>query len=267
MEKIKIISWNILCKQYCNEASFPKALSASLDWDMRKQRLAAYLRENPVDLIYLTEVDTYQEWCGPLLAELGYRVIVELRSDVIAYRKPLAISYKERIFYGVGSQFYIRIDTPQLILFCTHLKSKPAHEATRLSQATQLRKAVEPLLGKYNVAICGDFNDYPDSNTLKVLCGSDMVVLSDAIPMTSFKIRDAVDKGVKDYFLFSPSRTCQNYEAVVTTIDDALVSRIDEERGLPNEDIGSDHLPLLLELETAMPRSQSRFDLVGISKK
>jgi len=267
MEKIKIISWNILCKQYCNEASFPKALPVSLDWGMRKERLAAYLRANPVDLIYLTEVDTYQEWCGPLLAELGYRVIVELRSDVIAYRKPLVISYKERIFYGEGAQFYIRIDNPRFILFCTHLKSKPAHEGTRLAQATQLRKAVEPLLGNYNVAICGNFNDYPNSATLGILRGSEMVVLSNMIPMTSFKIRDTVDKGIKDYFLFAPSRICQKYEATVTTIDDALVNRIDEERGLPNEDIGSDHLPLLLELETAMPRSKSRFDLVGISEE
>lgn len=271
---MKILIWNVLCKEFCNAASFPKVTSESLDWTKRKQLIRDFLSSHSAQLLYLTEVDTYQEFYGALLAELGYRVIVEVHRDLIAFKKEeIVIFNKKSVFYNDGSQFYIKMQISEnLMLFCTHFKSKfdPECRERRLNQAKQLRAEMELYLHRFNVLVCGGFNDYPDSEPLNVLMGKEFQCLSsEDVSFTSFKIREKTgkEKGIKDYFLLAESDNCTAVSKSISSYDVSVLTRVDEEHGLPNEDIPSDHLPVVLDLELTSSEGKSRFALVSSENK
>ncbi|AEO63185.1 uncharacterized protein THITE_2108092 [Thermothielavioides terrestris NRRL 8126] len=75
LERIKILSWNILCDKFATSALYGYTPPAALSWDYRKQRIMQELRDKDADMLCLQEIatDVFRDFFSPELAQDGYK--------------------------------------------------------------------------------------------------------------------------------------------------------------------------------------------------
>jgi len=82
LERVKAMSWNILCEKYATEAQFGYAPSAALAWEHRKGIILEEIITRDADFLCLQEIasDVFNDSFSPELTKNGYRGIHFARS-------------------------------------------------------------------------------------------------------------------------------------------------------------------------------------------
>ncbi len=250
--KIKFLCWNVLKAECCNLNEFPHSDETALDWYHRFVLFQQFLRDHPVDLLYLTEVDKYQDFFAPLLVELKYRVFIEYNNDIVAYQNSkIVIPAKSRITFEYGSQCYIRIEIiPNIILYCVHLENDINLKEVRLLQVQQLlQDANNTKTNENTIILMGSFNDDPAFEVIQSILKDGYDWLNETMEFTLFKRNEFLQRSVKDYvFVKQRSSNFLKKESSVRSYDPEVLMRIEWSVGLPNDFIPSCHIPLISDL-------------------
>lgn len=82
LERIKILTWNILHEKYSTSGLYGYTPSEALAWEYRKQSILQEIRERDADIVCLQEVsvDAMREVLSPELAANGYKGVQFSRS-------------------------------------------------------------------------------------------------------------------------------------------------------------------------------------------
>lgn len=97
---IKIVSYNILAQAYVKSANFPYAPSKSLRWKTRSVAIAKELVGLDADFLCLQELDEFEVFYRPLLAQKGYEAVYMKRPG--KKRDGSGIFYKREKFSFVA---------------------------------------------------------------------------------------------------------------------------------------------------------------------
>ncbi|KAK4114838.1 hypothetical protein N656DRAFT_704784 [Canariomyces notabilis] len=75
LERIKILTWNILCDKYATTTLYGYTPTGALSWDYRKERIMQEIRDRDADFLCLQEIatDVFREFFSPELAQDGYK--------------------------------------------------------------------------------------------------------------------------------------------------------------------------------------------------
>lgn len=75
LERVKILTWNILCEKYSTANIYGYTPSGALSWEYRKDSILQEIRERDADIVCLQEVslDAMREVLSPELAANGYK--------------------------------------------------------------------------------------------------------------------------------------------------------------------------------------------------
>lgn len=75
LERIRVLSWNILCDKYATAQTYGYTPSAALNWEYRKDCIMEELRIREADFLALQEVSTesFKEDFSPALAQMDYK--------------------------------------------------------------------------------------------------------------------------------------------------------------------------------------------------
>ncbi|KAK4157534.1 Endonuclease/exonuclease/phosphatase [Chaetomidium leptoderma] len=75
LERVKILTWNILCDKFATSSLYGYTPPTALSWDYRKQRIIQELHERDADILCLQEIatDVFREFFSPELAQGGYK--------------------------------------------------------------------------------------------------------------------------------------------------------------------------------------------------
>ena len=250
--KIQFLCWNVLKAEYCSSIEFPYVKETCLDWYHRFVLFQQFLRDHPVDLLYLTEVDKYQDFFAPLLVELNYRVFIEYNNDIVAYRSStIVIPSKNTILFEHGNQCYVRIEIiPNIIVYCVHLENDINFKEVRLLQVNQLLQDADNAKNSENtIILMGSFNDDPAFEVIQSILKNGYDWLNENMEFTFFKRKEILQRSVKDYvFVKRNSSNFMKSESSVFTYDLEVLMHIEWSTGLPNNFIPSCHIPLLVDL-------------------
>ncbi len=206
--------------------------------DDAKQQLAESIRALNADVLGLVEVEsraTLRNFRDAYLKDMGYQYIAlqegnDMRGIDVAVMSRFPIthlkSHRNATFGVPGSSAPGRLSRDLLqakiavgkgysfTLFVTHLKARPgepASDAKRKAEAQFIRRTLRDFEAQYpnaNYAVLGDFNDRPESETLKVfLDGRDRdPVLYDALSELgagAYSYHPIKYRGRIDYILLS----------------------------------------------------------------
>jgi CCR4-NOT transcription complex subunit 6 len=77
LERVKVLSWNILCEKFATPAMYGYTPSEALAWDYRQARIIQEIRERDADILCLQEIatDVFTEHFSPELAQADYKGI------------------------------------------------------------------------------------------------------------------------------------------------------------------------------------------------
>ncbi|KAK5660177.1 hypothetical protein OQA88_13647 [Cercophora sp. LCS_1] len=77
LERVKVMTWNILCDKFATTSLYGYTPSDALSWDYRKERIMEEIRERDADILCLQEIatDVFREFFSPELAKQGYKGI------------------------------------------------------------------------------------------------------------------------------------------------------------------------------------------------
>ena len=258
-----ILQWNILCLEFCDNISFPKANKQHLDWSYRKERFKDIFKLNKSDLICLEEVDDYKEFEGIINSiDVKYKHIYERKKQgtqgiSLFYNSSVfsLIKYKKKEFYD-SNQFFLVVflknlsNNINIVLIITHLKAKIENEFIRIEQMKQIIKYLnsESFYNDYQIKykckgfiITGDFNADPDSMTINnfkkfyLLNKHQIINAFKDVEFTTFKFRDKAYLRTIDYLFFS-----HRLEIISSNEFPKLKDLMPY--GLPSKNIPSDHL-------------------------
>jgi CCR4-NOT transcription complex subunit 6 len=75
LERVKILTWNILCDKFATSTLYGYTPPTALSWDYRKQRIIQELHERDADILCLQEIatDVFRDFFSPELAQDGYK--------------------------------------------------------------------------------------------------------------------------------------------------------------------------------------------------
>ena len=231
-------------------------------------RVAATMKEINADVIALQEVETrgyLQRFVDVFLPEMGYQHVVHYEGNdqrgidvCIVSRVPIGrvVSHRHLTFQGPDGAWrhfnrdilrveLLPVDGDPFEAWVVHLKSnyggREAAEPIRLAEAAQLRKLIDLRLRanpQADFLVCGDFNDYADSPTLRAIVGDgtsgpvlrtlyDQVPESDRVTYNREPYREMID-----FILCSPSMAERYVHGSYQILNGTL------------EQTGSDHNPV-----------------------
>jgi CCR4-NOT transcription complex subunit 6 len=75
LERVKVLTWNILCDKFATTQYYGYTPPTALSWDYRKQRIIQELHERDADILCLQEIatDVFRDFFSPELAQDGYK--------------------------------------------------------------------------------------------------------------------------------------------------------------------------------------------------
>lgn len=149
LERVKVLSWNILCERYATQAVYGYTPTSALAWDYRRDLILEEIRRRDADILCLQEVNTeaMREDFGPELAKEDYRGIHWPRSKAKTMAEKDAIAVDGCAIFFKQSK-YICLDK-QLIDFGNIAINRPD-----MKNQHDIFNRVMP---KDNIAILGFF--------------------------------------------------------------------------------------------------------------
>jgi len=75
LERVKVLTWNILCDKFATSTVYGYTPPTALSWDYRKQTIIQELHERDADILCLQEIatDVFRDFFSPELAQDGYK--------------------------------------------------------------------------------------------------------------------------------------------------------------------------------------------------
>ncbi|KAK4229785.1 glucose-repressible alcohol dehydrogenase transcriptional effector [Podospora fimiseda] len=75
LERVKILTWNILCEKFATASLYGYTPTKALSWDYRKEKILQEIRESDADILCLQEIatDVFREFFSPSLAQNDYK--------------------------------------------------------------------------------------------------------------------------------------------------------------------------------------------------
>lgn len=188
---IKVVTWNILHPDYALSDRY-KIKPAHLTWEHRKPLIEKELIHTNADVICLQEVshDSYPEM-------KGYEVILNInkkrKKEIEKAERPLLVAtyYKSERFTLVSTLHSSRTLTVSLkqnddkvwIIQNVHLPVEVKEQLNHL----------KGLKGKKRIDIlCGDFNNFPDSDTIEFVKSQNFQI-SKPQPKSTYYKEDIID--------------------------------------------------------------------------
>ncbi|PSR83349.1 Endonuclease/exonuclease/phosphatase [Coniella lustricola] len=113
LERVKVLTWNILCEKYSTQNIYGYTPSSALTWEFRKDGILQEIRERDADFVCLQEVsvDAMREVFSPELATSGYKGVQFSRTKAkVMYDKEAnavdgcAVFYKAKKFILLDKQ-------------------------------------------------------------------------------------------------------------------------------------------------------------------
>ena len=264
MTKVTVLQWNALADHFAtqDEKGFPYAKKEDLEWDNRKHKYLPVIKSHSPCLIFMQEVDHYDDFFQPMLNELGYESLWwkknhERHHDgcLVAWKRcvftkpederPVMQSFPSVEFTSCAleqTQGFISVglvhETTQLKfnVICTHLKAKSDGESQRNVQTHQLL-TFESGIEKDISIVGGDFNCEPSSTAIKLMEDSFFEDFSPKGVFTTFKKRDTLIKRKIDYIF------CKGVN-VEFLCSKSMMESIEQQEHLPRGEHPSDHRPV-----------------------
>ncbi|KAK0727469.1 Endonuclease/exonuclease/phosphatase [Lasiosphaeria miniovina] len=77
LERVKLLTWNILCDKYATTTLYGYTPTGALSWEYRKDRIIQEIRERDADILCLQEIatDVFRDFFSPELAQDDYKGI------------------------------------------------------------------------------------------------------------------------------------------------------------------------------------------------
>ncbi|KAK3995592.1 glucose-repressible alcohol dehydrogenase transcriptional effector [Cladorrhinum sp. PSN332] len=75
LERVKTLTWNILCEKFATASLYGYTPTKALSWDYRKMKILQEIRESDADILCLQEIatDVFREFFSPELAQDDYK--------------------------------------------------------------------------------------------------------------------------------------------------------------------------------------------------
>lgn len=75
LERVKTLTWNILCEKFATASLYGYTPTKALSWDYRKLKILQEIRESNADILCLQEIatDVFREFFSPELAQDDYK--------------------------------------------------------------------------------------------------------------------------------------------------------------------------------------------------
>ncbi|EGO61628.1 glucose-repressible alcohol dehydrogenase transcriptional effector [Neurospora tetrasperma FGSC 2508] len=75
LERIKVMTWNILCDKFATTTMYGYTPTGALSWEYRKERILQEIRDRDVDMLCLQEIatDVFRDFFSPELAQNDYK--------------------------------------------------------------------------------------------------------------------------------------------------------------------------------------------------
>ncbi|ROW16049.1 hypothetical protein VPNG_02501 [Cytospora leucostoma] len=125
LERVKIMTWNILCEKYSTTSMYGYTPTGALSWEYRKDAILQEIRERDADIVCLQEVsvDAMQDVFHPQLAANGYKGLQFSRSKakIMGVKEANAVDGCA-VFYKARK--YILLDK-QIVDFATIAINRP----------------------------------------------------------------------------------------------------------------------------------------------
>ncbi len=260
MRRVRLVTWNLHDFFDAVDDPYDDEVPTSREVDRKTEALAAVIRSLDADLVAVQEVEN-----GPLLQDLASRtghgqVVLQEGNDTqrgidvgFLSRLPLigfASHAGDRLppTAGVASTYRysrdcleVHVAVPgRLVVLVNHLKSQVSggtvSEARRLAQSRGVRTLVESL-GQSPVAVVGDLNADPDSESLAPLLRGPLLDVLAGLPRQR---RATFEKGAfsssLDYILLNP------------TLAPRMVPGSARVEDGPSVRAASDHRPVVVDL-------------------
>jgi len=77
LERVKVLTWNILCDKFATSSLYGYTPSGALSWEYRRDRIIQEIRDRDADILCLQEIatDVFREFFSPELAQADYKGI------------------------------------------------------------------------------------------------------------------------------------------------------------------------------------------------
>ncbi|KAK3685381.1 Endonuclease/exonuclease/phosphatase [Podospora appendiculata] len=77
LERVKVLTWNILCDKYATTSLYGYTPTGALSWNYRKDRIIQEIRDRDADILCLQEIatDVFRDFFSPELAQDDYKGI------------------------------------------------------------------------------------------------------------------------------------------------------------------------------------------------
>lgn len=244
MKHIEIHQWNVLADRFADRFGFPYATDQALEWEHRKKLFKEILGNPTDDGIYVfeeVEWDMLQFFLEEIFTEHTFQWISKnstdgkMRDGTVIFSPHSAI---EKIDIPLGTQNALILRFDNNIWVCAvHLKAKEEGDAIR---PQQIRKVLTFLDDLENVILIGDFNDVPESETIKLVQNAKFKSAYPNFEPTTAKKRNKVIVRCIDYIWYRGPA----FAGVIET------SKLSEDPPmLPNEEWPSDHLKLYAKIK------------------
>ncbi|KAI1864540.1 uncharacterized protein JN550_008827 [Neoarthrinium moseri] len=130
-ERLRILSWNILCDRYATAAVYGYTPSGALEWEYRRKVIMDEFREREPDVLCLQEVsgDAFESFFSPELAQLDYRGVYWPKTRVTHMRDKTEQGRVDGCAIFYKNTKYILLDK-QLVDFRSVAINRPDMKAT-----------------------------------------------------------------------------------------------------------------------------------------
>eukprot|EP01080_Neovahlkampfia_damariscottae_P001023 gene1023-9927_t len=261
---LKIVTYNILCPQYCSFYQFHYASRKSLVWENRKFKIISELLSYSSDIICLQEVDQYK-WFKQQLGKFDFDSVYYRRTNqkcdgCATFYNKNKYKFIDKLtvnFNDVSKDPEYHTDNIGLICifetieeipkrFCVinvHFYWDPSYENVKLGQSNFILEFIENNIPKdIGIILCGDFNSLPESNVYKNFDKNNFESVNKKLGEPEFTNYTKNFKGTLDYiFLNSKFKVHQILENV-------SIDKVQKEIALPNNFFASDHLAVYSEI-------------------
>lgn len=244
--EISFIQWNCLANWASYEKGFPLTNPDYLKWEYRKPLIIKEILSYHADILCLQEVDFYDD-IKDGISKCGYSNSIFFKKKVskdglaIFIKDHLSFEKHSELIYSNGIHNLLDVSIvrkscgTKIRVLTTHLKANYSCESTRIEQAKEfichLNK--EPS-EKTMTIIAGDFNTFPDSETINMFYDESFKSVFSDIPWTIVSSRkDEIRRITYDYILY---KNCELEEKNSNEFPDDII--------IPNDHFPSDHIIL-----------------------
>lgn len=265
---ISILQWNTLNSMLADAKGFPNVAPHILDFDNRKKLLekemeafiadgvdfACFQEINRNDLDFFTQAMKGYDYQFKHKIKGFDGVLVFYKRDrfyLLETQQGIFVDPKEKSMYGQVYQinlFNIPKTDYYVMLVTTHLKAKAEFSAIRVDEMNQLFDRIRETKNNFRdrfgdkaklaTVFCGDLNDEPQSDCVKLILEHKMKSVYEDADFTTFKLREKLYKRVIDYIFYDGD--VKYTGARLELPKDSAIGEI----GLPAEDYPSDHISL-----------------------